>query len=667
MSFIKVYASRTSVRPGEDIDFHINNRPGARGPIVPLRIQRIERPNENQAAVDLVLPNEADETGDSVERGCAWPVAHSLRVPLAWPSGWYRVAVNNSAFAMNDPRTFFTDGDPNVAYVDFVVRPRVRSSPILLQLPVATANAYNAYGGKSLYSGPRGYADRARAVSFLRPTPLSYDKDKPLTDLSNAVVGFETGQGGSRPLSHFVQWLEAWGKAKQQGIDYCTSVDLHGDPGILAGYSLLLLAGHDEYWSLEMRRRLDDFVTGGGNVAVFAGNVCWWQVRFADDLTSFECYKSAVEDPVADRARTTVEWYSEPVCDPENRMTGTSFRNGSYAATGHYVVTDADHSLLRGTNLGNGQEFGGPALLGYEADGALFNEVVDSAGSHPRALGRDGTPGDLTILARGQMTPGGWGVTGSPTMCVYSRTGTVFHAGTVDWGAALGGDPQVTRITENVLEQLGLAVRPFWEVVGPTTAIDVLVAWDGKLLAGLAQDFLGEREPALQYLGWRATMIPKLADVVAMGSCRGRLYAVDTNGLIYQADAGVWENVDKLSMLKRPRFFFAATSQYWIALTDDGTIWRRDPNSPGWTSAGTLTVPFDEIVAMCADAEHDELFFAMHDGRLMWALPVGATAPTGATVLSPDSSPSDARAMAVTGGRIFLMSESQGLLCHRLA
>jgi hypothetical protein len=47
-----------------------------------------------------------------------------------------------------------------------------------------------------------------------------------------------------------------------------------------------------------MRTHVETFAAAGGNVAFFAGNVCWWQVRLSPDGRQMICYKVANFDPV---------------------------------------------------------------------------------------------------------------------------------------------------------------------------------------------------------------------------------------------------------------------------------------------------------------------------------------------------------------------------------
>src|SRR5690606_14494451 len=92
------------------------------------------------AGVEHPRPRDADADG------CGWPT--SVAVPTGgWASGFYLVAL--------------TDSGGDTGYAGFVVRgdgaPRA-----LLVLATNTWNAYNTWGGRSLYTG-------ATQVAFRRP------------------------------------------------------------------------------------------------------------------------------------------------------------------------------------------------------------------------------------------------------------------------------------------------------------------------------------------------------------------------------------------------------------------------------------------------------------------------------------------------------------------
>ena len=71
---------------------------------------------------------------------------------------------------------------------------------------------------------------------------------------------------------------------------YITQHDLHADPNILNGYKCAVLIGHDEYWSWDMRKGLDDWIEAGGHLARFAGNMNW-QIRYENDGLVQVAYK----------------------------------------------------------------------------------------------------------------------------------------------------------------------------------------------------------------------------------------------------------------------------------------------------------------------------------------------------------------------------------------
>ena len=117
-------------------------------------------------------------------------------------------------------------------HVQFTVRaPDASPTAILVVVPVNTIQAYNKWGGKSLYnSGSIG--PRANRVSFDRPTNPQ--------DLSSDLFRHEY---------HLIRFLEREG----YDVSYATNVDVHRDPSQLLDHSMVMTAGHDEYWTKEMR------------------------------------------------------------------------------------------------------------------------------------------------------------------------------------------------------------------------------------------------------------------------------------------------------------------------------------------------------------------------------------------------------------------------------
>ncbi|QQZ30543.1 hypothetical protein HMY34_18270 [Thiothrix subterranea] len=363
-----------------------------------------------------------------------WGSAYNVGIPSHLTSGIYELNFKNDL------------GN----YSEFVAiksaQPGSHSKVLVLD-SLPTKIAYSPIGGKSMY-GFNSINGASPEVSMERPT----------------------GRGQWTEHREFVKWLD------QQGVSYeaASMMDLHRDPALLSHYNLVILVGHNEYWSKEMRDNWDNYLAAGGNAAIFSGNTMWWQVRFSADNKHMICYKNANNDPLkSDNSRVTTNWFTSPVNRPENLSTGVSFRHGGYAnytegANRHYLnegftVTDASHWAFEGTGLSNQGVFG-HKTVGYEVDGALFKMV----NGKPVVTGEDGTPTNFQILATTpayainspSLTPGivpnnhngqGWGTLGvfKPT----ATSGTVFVAPTISWGEGLN-DPQVARITRNVIERL---------------------------------------------------------------------------------------------------------------------------------------------------------------------------------------------------------------------
>jgi hypothetical protein len=440
MAPIEGYASLVSAAPGDTVDFCV--RADRAHPSFRLEVYRrglTDRLVETRNGIAFT-PGPQDDA-QLATSGCGWPPAAGcqITIPSAWTSGYY-VGKLTSA--------------DEVAWIPFVVRtaaPGTKSN-ILVKINDTTTQAYNAWGGRSLYSSP--FAPR---ISF----------DRPYGDL-NLYENYQLP---------FLRWAEANGFA----LEYCSAVDLHTNPRLLENYRLLLSFGHDEYWSWEMRDQVETFIGNGGNVCFFCGNTCWWQIRF--DFNNggriMMCYKETdtvinpgrIQDPERQHPeRITVRWYEAPVLRPENSMTGVSYRTGAGMWDPHpivpdqryrgYRVTNAAHWVFRGTGVSDGDEFGkgtsvDTTIIGYETDAA----GIAAGSAPPRVLGDDGTPKNLVVLATADLLD--WrppnAQAGRATMGVYQRHGTVFTAGTVNWagGLSLGATwTPVDQITKNLLRGL---------------------------------------------------------------------------------------------------------------------------------------------------------------------------------------------------------------------
>ena len=447
---LEAYASATSVRPGGTINFHARDPAGSLNVdrSVSFGIARIGLPDVDMMFSTVQVRNRT-VPATAYASGCGWPVTTSVTIPANWPSGLYYAVFGN---------------DANACTVPFVVAPvqKTAAAKVMVQIPVTTAQAYNGYGGKSLYTYNSSGGIAAPKVSF----------DRPFDDPWN--YAFDPWQ------APFVKWLA------KNGIvaDFCTSIDLHGTPGLLSGYQLFVTAGHDEYWSRDMRGRLDRFVAAGGNVAIFSGNTCWWQARMEANAAgkanrTLVCYKSATADPDTRAAYKTVNWIDLVPPDPENTSTGLGWRYGaSWTNTQPrpstpFIVQRPNHWVFAGTSMTTGTTFAGDCV-GYEvdavemrkgSDGLVYPTFADGTLPTTTLLAwADASTWDAQAMALGQ----GHEKSGYGAMAIVTRggsAGAIFNAASIEWARGLlpelnGQNPSVvSRITLNVLNKLSTAYK----------------------------------------------------------------------------------------------------------------------------------------------------------------------------------------------------------------
>ena len=357
------FCDRVSVLPGESVGLRISS---ALGPVT-VSAHRMgwyagvhgREVWRSPGVIDVGRqpPATTDELGVVTA-----PWEESVRVDTTgWPEGSYvfRIGVGSSA-----------------CWTPLTVRTADPTGRLMLVNAVSTWQAYNQWGGHSLYKGPDdGFGTRSRGVSFDRP----YD-----------------GSGAVRLMADEISTIRF---VERLGFDigYTTSTDLHSRPEAVAGAVGIVSLGHDEYWSVPMRRAVERARDSGSNVAFLGANACYWRIRLEDSAIGphrrVVCYKSASEDPVHQSPEVTDLWRRGPSADPENSLTGMLYE--AFPANGPMVVHDAGHWLLAGTGARRGDAFRG--LNGIEVD---------------RAYPVSGTPETLQVVMHSPIpAPGGRGMT----------------------------------------------------------------------------------------------------------------------------------------------------------------------------------------------------------------------------------------------------------------
>lgn len=287
--------------------------------------------------------------------------------------------------------------------VPYVVSSPTAAGTVALVAPVTTWQAYNAWGGHSLYEGPAG--DRqSYAVSFDRPY--------------NGATGANDYRTAAIPI---VVRAERTGAA----LSYFTNLDLHTRPGVLAGASGYVSMGHDEYWTPAMRKAVLDARDHGTNLAFLGANTMYWRVRLADRGTGAARvvvgYRhSASLDPLREvlPAEATSRFRDDPLPQPEHELLGMQYE--CYPVDADYVIASPRWWGFRGTGMSAGDHV--PGLVGPEADRV-----------YPDAR----LPRPLEILSHSPYSCRGVSTSSQAVYYTAESGAGVFNAGTLRWGCAL--------------------------------------------------------------------------------------------------------------------------------------------------------------------------------------------------------------------------------------
>jgi hypothetical protein len=345
---IEGYASQVSVAPGDLLDLHVSTAPAER---YRIEVYRLGWYGGAGGRLLACLPScTGDRDGAAQPEGtpgadgyldAGWPVTDSLFVPASWVSGYF-VAVLR-----------LTSGESSgkAGWVPFVVRaPASRQSRVLVQAAVNTWQAYNRWGGMSLYKNQSG--ESCKGVC----TRVSFDR--PYHPLTQNLWQYEL------PLLHFLE---------ESGYDvsYTTDVDTDRAPAELLRHRLIVVAGHDEYWTKAMRDGFDRARSLGTNLAFMGANTGYWQMRYANDRRTVVEYRLPNLDPEANPALKTILFRKLVPPRPECELEGIQYvRSDAESLGGQHdfsvVPAALSNPWLTGAGFTNGAVV--PGIVGYEWD-----------------------------------------------------------------------------------------------------------------------------------------------------------------------------------------------------------------------------------------------------------------------------------------------------------
>lgn len=284
--------------------------------------------------------------------GAGWPTALEQIGTPGWQPGYH---------AIDFVREGDHERDADVAFI-VIVSPE-RDGDILLELSTNTWQAYNEWGGYSLYASDfLGAA--AQVVSFDRPTdPMFYDYEY-----------------------YLVIWLEKFCSERGLKLHYATDFDVHSDRRFSENYRLFLSGPHNEYWSREQFEAIHHRIFTLGRNTIFLGaNAAYWQIRYGDLHQGADpdnrgrqlvCYKS-LDDPTRYRGPRSAAFnhitmrFRDGRRFPETMLAGVAYqswfaRNTPAKPRYAYRVVANDLPFFAGTGYAVGDAVAD--VVGYEWD-----------------------------------------------------------------------------------------------------------------------------------------------------------------------------------------------------------------------------------------------------------------------------------------------------------
>ncbi len=253
---IKGFASAGAVAPGDAIDFRVTVNPPQEFSVDIYRIGHYAGEGASKitttprlAGIVQPAPLAADRTVS-----CHHWWLSRLQVPTYWQVGVY-VAV----------LTTIRDGFRS--HIPFTVRDQ-DPADLLLVLPDVTWQAYNLYPedgrfGASLYQAwdaegrLLGEEDAATTLSFDRP-------------YASAGLPLHVGHAYD-----FIRWAERYA----YDVAYANTRDLHAGRVDPTRYRGLVFPGQDEYWSVPMRRSVEQARDAGTSLVFLSANTIYWQLE----------------------------------------------------------------------------------------------------------------------------------------------------------------------------------------------------------------------------------------------------------------------------------------------------------------------------------------------------------------------------------------------------
>jgi hypothetical protein len=273
--------------------------------------------------------------------------------------------------------------------IDFIVRDLKKVARVGLMHPLYTWQAYNTENGGSFYWGD------------------DFEKGKICISLNRALPA----NSQFHSIKSVMPFVSALDNAEIPFRSFCNH-DLHNCPELIEDLDVIVIVGHDEYWSHTIRDSLEGFVKKGGDIASFAGNTGWWAIdvdgdelyvdkTHQDDRMNFDggtgqFKRPWISKPIQTLMGMSYQYAGYPVSRfPYDVHASGRIDEESYDSSGDLIILENEHPVFSGLPFQNGSRWGGEeGVLGVEIDGVLLE---DNSVAHYRM---EGVPMEIRVLAK---------------------------------------------------------------------------------------------------------------------------------------------------------------------------------------------------------------------------------------------------------------------------
>ena len=436
--WIEGYCSRTSVRAGEQIGFHISTNPESPFTIDIYRMGYYAGAGGRHMMSlgpfkGTIQPD--PPIGQRRVRECRWEPCTILTIPQDWISGVYLGKLTAEREGLQ-------------SYLIFIVRDD-RPADFIFQCSDTTWQAYNRWPDKfALYDDGKDhwYCGPNVDVSFDRP----YGRYCQILD-----APLSTGSG-----EWFLWEFPLAFGMEQRGCDvtYISNLDTHFDPAGLRRAKGFLSVGHDEYYSLEMYQHLREAIANDLNVAFLSGNTCCGRIDPRPSSTGAPGRVFGRIDYFGPRDESMIQHFPSmapfPHTSPHEGLLLGARNTGPCTGGADWVCSEPNHWIYENTGMKRGDSI--PGLIGWEWHG------------DPAPI-----PG-LVVVSTGTTWNGSARGTYAATVYNGAKGNFVFNASTCWWADGIsappgymrpkaytepkGPDARAQQITANILERIRTTV-----------------------------------------------------------------------------------------------------------------------------------------------------------------------------------------------------------------